>query len=166
LCALLRRPLGGAFDLLLRAFRGFIQGQSGIGNGEMVSALGCSRRSESDGSSHPGFLKRKIGSNSMQTQTASRKSIRHEDIAVRAYQIWEAAGRPDGCELQHWLQAEKELGPSPPFKQNTNAATAAKPFPKPPVQLQHEEDGGTGKRQAGRVSVPSRGGRQPADVGA
>lgn len=31
-------------------------------------------------------------------------------ISRRAYEIWEQDGRPDGCEIQHWLQAEKELG--------------------------------------------------------
>jgi len=33
----------------------------------------------------------------------------HEEIAIRAHQIWEAVGRPSGAELQHWLQAEKEI---------------------------------------------------------
>lgn len=32
-----------------------------------------------------------------------------QDIAFRAYRIWEAAGRPDGRALDHWLQAEAEL---------------------------------------------------------
>lgn len=27
-------------------------------------------------------------------------------IAVRAYHLWEAAGRPHGCHEAHWLQAE------------------------------------------------------------
>ena len=27
-------------------------------------------------------------------------------IRERAYQLWEAAGRPEGCDLEHWLQAE------------------------------------------------------------
>lgn len=30
-------------------------------------------------------------------------------ISRRAYEIWDQNGRPDGCELDHWLQAEKEL---------------------------------------------------------
>jgi hypothetical protein len=33
----------------------------------------------------------------------------HEKIARRAHEIWETSGRPEGCEVQHWLQAEKEL---------------------------------------------------------
>src|SRR5664280_2506315 len=36
-------------------------------------------------------------------------SISHENIARRAYQIWEETGRRDGNETTHWLQAEREL---------------------------------------------------------
>ena len=36
-------------------------------------------------------------------------SISHEDIARRAYQIWEETGRRDGNETARWLQAEREL---------------------------------------------------------
>jgi hypothetical protein len=31
-------------------------------------------------------------------------------ISRRAYEIWEREGRPDGCDLRHWLEAEQELG--------------------------------------------------------
>ena len=27
----------------------------------------------------------------------------------RAYKIWEENGRPDGREIEHWLQAERDL---------------------------------------------------------
>ena len=30
-------------------------------------------------------------------------------VAVRAYEIWEQSGRPDGEQLSHWLQAEAEV---------------------------------------------------------
>ena len=30
-------------------------------------------------------------------------------IRQRAYEIWEALGRPDGDSDQHWLDAEREL---------------------------------------------------------
>jgi hypothetical protein len=33
-----------------------------------------------------------------------------EKIARRAYELWEAEGRPDGRHHEHWLQAEQELG--------------------------------------------------------
>ena len=43
-------------------------------------------------------------------------------VERRAYELWQAAGRPNGTGLAHWLQAELELGvipavePSDPFK--------------------------------------------------
>ena len=35
----------------------------------------------------------------------------HKDaqIAARAYEIWEQAGRPHGLDRQHWLQASAEI---------------------------------------------------------
>ena len=37
-------------------------------------------------------------------------------VRERAYLIWETEGRPDGRDLEHWLQAERELSlvSSPP----------------------------------------------------
>ncbi len=37
----------------------------------------------------------------------------HEAIARRAHAIWEAAGRPEGADWEHWFQAERELTTSP-----------------------------------------------------
>jgi hypothetical protein len=31
------------------------------------------------------------------------------EIAMRAYYIWEAEGRPEGRDIDHWLRAESEL---------------------------------------------------------
>jgi hypothetical protein len=31
-------------------------------------------------------------------------------IRERAYQIWEAEGRPDGRGFEHWRQAQEEMG--------------------------------------------------------
>lgn len=33
----------------------------------------------------------------------------HEDIAHRAYAIWNDRGRPEGTEFENWLMAEREL---------------------------------------------------------
>lgn len=33
----------------------------------------------------------------------------HEAIARRAHEIWNAQGSPSGGELDHWLEAEREL---------------------------------------------------------
>ncbi|HEX4156954.1 MAG TPA: DUF2934 domain-containing protein [Rhizomicrobium sp.] len=35
--------------------------------------------------------------------------VNEEDIRIRSYLLWEAAGRPDGHELEFWLQAEADL---------------------------------------------------------
>lgn len=40
---------------------------------------------------------------------ASNQIITTESIASRAYTLWEQAGCPQGCDLDHWLQAESQL---------------------------------------------------------
>lgn len=63
-----------------------------------------------------------------------------EAIEQRARDIWEQRGRPEGQELDHWYQAEKELlemrntaekrgGTNPP--KSSPATAAAKPNPAP-----------------------------------
>jgi hypothetical protein len=37
------------------------------------------------------------------------KTPSHEAVSERAREIWIAAGRPEGQDLQHWLQAENQL---------------------------------------------------------
>lgn len=37
------------------------------------------------------------------------KIVTEQDIQVRAYYLWEAAGRPQGGGQEFWLQAEREL---------------------------------------------------------
>jgi hypothetical protein len=44
------------------------------------------------------------------TTSLSSTGASAEAISRRAYQIWEQEGRPEGCDLRHWLQAEQELG--------------------------------------------------------
>ena len=36
-------------------------------------------------------------------------SVSEREIAVVAYRLWEAAGRPEGCAVEHWLEAEARL---------------------------------------------------------
>lgn len=35
---------------------------------------------------------------------------REDRIRARAYELWEAAGRPEGQQSKHWEQAEREIG--------------------------------------------------------
>ena len=41
--------------------------------------------------------------------------ITTERISIRAHAIWEEQGRPQGRELEHWLQAERQLKASQSF---------------------------------------------------
>ena len=43
------------------------------------------------------------------TAAAPVRKITAEEIARRAYFIWERQGRPAGREREHWLLAEQEL---------------------------------------------------------
>ncbi len=45
----------------------------------------------------------------MQHKVKTHSELSREKVAQRAYQLWEAAGHPTGQDLEHWLQAEKEL---------------------------------------------------------
>jgi hypothetical protein len=38
-----------------------------------------------------------------------RKTPTQEEIARRAYELWEKDGRPEGREREHWSRAEREL---------------------------------------------------------
>ena len=42
-------------------------------------------------------------------------AITTERISIRAHAIWEEQGRPQGRELEHWLQAESQLKASHSF---------------------------------------------------
>jgi hypothetical protein len=37
------------------------------------------------------------------------KAVQHDMIRLRAYEIWERSGCPEGSDKEHWEQAEKEL---------------------------------------------------------
>jgi hypothetical protein len=43
-----------------------------------------------------------------QDQSTSSSSPATDIVSRRAYELWEKEGRPEGCDLRHWLQAEQE----------------------------------------------------------
>lgn len=45
----------------------------------------------------------------MEYQPQAHAERSQHEVAQRAYQLWEAAGRPSGRDLENWLQAEAEL---------------------------------------------------------
>jgi hypothetical protein len=44
------------------------------------------------------------------TTAVAPRRLSDEDVAVRAFEIYEREGRPEGRHLAHWAQAEIELG--------------------------------------------------------
>jgi len=40
---------------------------------------------------------------------AAPRQVSEPEIQMRAYQKWEAAGKPKGVDMQLWLEAEQEL---------------------------------------------------------
>jgi hypothetical protein len=44
---------------------------------------------------------------------ADRSRPSHQRTAVRAYQLWEALGRPEGADLGNWFDAERQLSSEP-----------------------------------------------------
>lgn len=53
------------------------------------------------------------------------KVVPEELIRQRAYEIWEASGRPHGFEKLHWEQAERELLDAAPGIEERAAAPTA-----------------------------------------
>ena len=47
----------------------------------------------------------------MQKDTTSppRSGVDRDEVARRAYKLWQAAGRPVGQDLEFWLEAEGKL---------------------------------------------------------
>ena len=79
-----------------------------------------------------------------------------DKIRVRAHQLWEQAGRPDGQDMDHWLQAEKELllnsVAAAPLMEDAKEALAASEPEKKPATKTKTESGATKapKKSSGR----------------
>jgi len=50
----------------------------------------------------------------------------YDRIRERAYSLWERDGRPHGRQMDHWLQAERELAETAKRPQAAKAATPTK----------------------------------------
>jgi hypothetical protein len=46
----------------------------------------------------------------------------YDEVSKRAYELWEKAGKPEGQETQHWLEAENEIM----HRQNSNSKSSQK----------------------------------------
>lgn len=63
-------------------------------------------------------------------------------IQLRAYELWEAEGRPSGCALAHWLRAEGEINGRLPYpqKQKSSLSTREKLKRSPPSAMTHSQN--------------------------
>ena len=53
------------------------------------------------------------------------RSIDEEEIARRAYALWEEEGRPEGRHEEHWSRAQNELGTIAPQETPDELSTSA-----------------------------------------
>lgn len=59
--------------------------------------------------------------------TPTRARPLHDEIAVRAYELWEGYGRPEGRDTEIWLEAERQLLGTDPQVNNGAAGAVAAP---------------------------------------
>jgi hypothetical protein len=59
--------------------------------------------------SQTGVVKAKYESSPVATESRKVRLPEHEEIARRAYELYEESGKRDGEALTHWLQAEAEI---------------------------------------------------------
>ena len=71
------------------------------------------------------------------------------EVSRRAYELWEKEGRPEGCDLRHWLQAEQELNATSPDNGIRPEATAPQTDIRP---LQGTRAGAAANRDSRRGS--------------
>lgn len=60
------------------------------------------------------------------TAAATRALPLHDEIAARAYELWDRSGRPAGRDVEFWLEAERQLlGADSAVKQTDVGAVSA-----------------------------------------
>jgi hypothetical protein len=86
----------------------------------------------------------------------------HEQITRRAYEIFIERGRPEGCDLEHWLEAEKQLRAAgqgqtknaTPVSANTAPSTTPTPVrATQPAATSNGRSSGNGKPAAPRAAA-------------
>jgi hypothetical protein len=60
-----------------------------------------------------------------ETFSTDSSSSPAESISRRAYELWEQEGRPEGSDLRHWLQAEREMSERRPTSAGADGQTSA-----------------------------------------
>lgn len=55
------------------------------------------------------LVKTAAGTAHQAEKSVTNSGVQAEEIAARAYKIWQQQGCPEGREQQHWSQAEQEI---------------------------------------------------------
>jgi hypothetical protein len=95
----------------------------------------------------------------MAKHMSDSNSPSHEQITRRAYEIFIERGRPEGCDLEHWLEAEKQLRAAGQGKStasltpSTSASTSPNTTPTP---MRANQPAGTSNGRSGNGRASSR----------
>lgn len=110
-------PLSGVFLLLLfpalptRAAAAARNTDQGRSRKNMIMTANTSR-TQFSGPSRPGLAKSTQAAAPVAALTRPAKAIAapsHDEIGLRAYEIWLSTGKQSGRDQEHWFQAEHEL---------------------------------------------------------
>jgi hypothetical protein len=78
----------------------------------------------------------------------------HEQITRRAYEIFIERGRPEGQDLDHWLEAEKQLRATGQSKSTAPTAITSTPMrATQPAASSNGRSAGNGKTPQARATV-------------
>jgi len=82
--------------------------------------------------------------------------VAEEDIRIRSYLLWEAAGRPEGQDVEFWLRAKADL--------ETEARYAPKPWLRLAFAVVPRVPVCSPPQRITAARVPSRESKQPASA--
>jgi hypothetical protein len=119
------------------------------------------RRHQFNTGQHIGHQAKNWSFHAKLTTEKNMQAIRENKVRLRAYQIWEEEGQPEGEELAHWYRADSELererdqmqeerDSKPSDVEETESATHAIDAPQAPPTLSSNRT--SAKRQRGLPS--------------
>jgi hypothetical protein len=93
----------------------------------------------------------------MAKHMSDSNSPTHEQITRRAYEIFIERGRPEGRDLEHWLEAEKQLRAGQSKSATSLTATSSTPSAASgaPAPMRASQPGVSASRSAGNGKTSS-----------
>lgn len=95
----------------------------------------------------------------MNAHSQTKNEDMREEIGIRAYHLWEAAGQPNGRDAEFWLKAEVEIlaasRKKTEAKKSSPGSARSAPAAAAPVQTPLDLPAGAiPTRRAGRLAAP------------